>query len=393
MKKVAQIVFRRLTAADFFNINKPKGVEARGGGQSYIDFPTSAVSPPDWESFFADEKVIEAKSGPLWRFTVNSLGLGQSQKAEIGRRRDASYNIRAQKLGTKESNRLFAWHPQYSGFPAAVDPESRVGVPNLVIYLIRTTEGEYWAGWFQAAAPKAEWQVDERLRRMFTQDDGNIYLNPAIDFDEGDGEWAFRTGAATAAPATKTSVPTSQKPGDVSSHPPIVDRPAAVLGKQGADASKKKSPRYQQKTEDEIVASLFFDDLIDEPLGAKKLLTISVLKRNQKIVGALKALYKGQCQLTGEKYVFKKTDGQVYCEAHHLVPLGSGGADSPYNLIIVSPLIHRMLHYADVSGIDLNKIVNNTLAIEINGTPFTITWHPKHAEPVNAAARNGDGQK
>ena len=39
------------------------------------------------------------------------------------------------------------------------------------------------------------------------------------------------------------------------------------------------------------------------------------------------------------------------------------------------------------------KIVNNTLAIEINGAPFTITWHPKHAELVNAAARNGDGQK
>ena len=82
-----------------------------------------------------------------------------------------------------------------------------------------------------------------------------------------------------------------------------------------------------------------------------------MLQRNQKIVAALKALYGGRCQLTGDQFVFKKTDGELYCEAHHLLALGSGGADSPYNLVIVSPLIHRMFHYAEVSGLDLNWTV------------------------------------
>ena len=49
---ISVIVFRYLTDADFFNINKPSGTEAGGGGQSYIDFPTSVISLDDWRRFF-----------------------------------------------------------------------------------------------------------------------------------------------------------------------------------------------------------------------------------------------------------------------------------------------------------------------------------------------------
>ncbi len=376
MKKAAQIVFRRLTAADFFNINKPRGSEARGGGQSYIDFPTSAVRLVDWENFFSGEKTIQTSSGPLWRFTVHSLGLGKSQTAEIGRRRDASFNIRAQKLGTKASNRLFAWHPQYSGFPSPADPTSRSGVPShLVIYLVRTIEGEHWAGWFEAAGPKPGWQVDKSLAPMFAQNDGNIYLEPAIDFDEDDGNWPFKMiGIA------------SPKSGEVQKLAPVV--PSAAKAKMVTGPATKSPAPFRPKLEEEIIADLFADDFASDSVPEKKQVLVNVLKRDQKIVGALKALYKGNCQLTGDKFVFKKTDGQIYCEAHHLLSLGSGGEDSPYNLIIVSPLIHRMFHYANVSGLDLGKIVDNKLEIKINGEPFTITWHPKHAPLVNEAAPN-----
>ena len=110
-----------------------------------------------------------------------------------------------------------------------------------------------------------------------------------------------------------------------------------------------------------------------------------VLKRNEKAVASLKKLYRDECQLTWKKYVFKKTDGRLYCEAHHLIPLGEGGADSPHNLIIVSPLIHRMFHYAEISGLDLGRIVDNKLELKINREPFTITSHPGHAEFVASA--------
>ena len=73
-------------------------------------------------------------------------------------------------------------------------------------------------------------------------------------------------------------------------------------------------------------------------------------------------MYGGKCQITGETMTFKKKNGELYSEVHHLIPLGESGSDSYANAIVISPLIHRMLHYADVSEIDLNHAIkNNTI--------------------------------
>lgn len=364
MKRAVQIVYRRLTTADFYNINKPKGSEKRGGGQSYIDFPTSAVKPSDWAKFFAGQQPHQTHSGPLWRFQINSLGLGMSQELEIGQRRPASYNIRAQKLGTQRSNRVYAWHPKHSAFPAPRDPSKRTGIPNLVIYLLRADDGDYWAGWFRAAAPGAKWQIDDRLRPMFSKDQGTIYLEPPVLFDQNDSAWPFSLAATPA-------------------------QSFAGLGAVAApvaEQTSKKRIQFKAKTEEETIADLLAEDFADvEP--RKRQVSIEVLKRNTKAISALKALYRGSCQISGETLTFKKLDGVLYCEGHHLVPLGKGGADSPYNIIVVSPLIHRMLHYARVKGIDLAKIKNNRLTIEINGAEYAIKWHPKHAELVEQATK------
>ena len=102
-----------------------------------------------------------------------------------------------------------------------------------------------------------------------------------------------------------------------------------------------------------------------------------------KAVKDLKALYENRCQISGEIYSFKKIDGVTYSEVHHLIPLGKGGADDPRNMIVVNPLIKRMLHYAEVTGLDFNAIQEDEdgescLEIRINGEPFTIIWHKDH---------------
>lgn len=375
MKNAIQIVFRRLTAADFYNINKPKGSEARGGGQSYIDFPTSAIRPSDWKRFFSGQKTLTSQSGPFWNFTIQSIGLGKSQPLIIGQRRDASFNVRAQKLGTAESNRVYAWHPQYSGFPALKDPNDRSGIPNLVIYIVKTDGDEYWAGWFQGAKPQANWQTDARLQQMFSNDQGTIYLEPSIVFDETDLGWPFRLNIKAAKAVVSSPA--------ADAVPPLFAEIAS-----SAKSAPAKNYQFKQKSESQILDELFAEDV--EPDGsapAKKLVTVKIRERNSKIVLALKSLYGGKCQISGEQYVFKKLDGEFYCEAHHLIALGEGGADSPYNIIIVSPLIHRMLHYASVTGLDLAKIKNNQLTIQINGVAYTITWHPKHAALVNSTPK------
>ena len=92
------IVFRRITAADFYNIYKEPGAEAGGGGQSYIDIDTSGVSIEAWKEFFAGISPTNQKGGPLWTFEVNSLGIVGKQLLKIGQRRSSSVSIREQKL-------------------------------------------------------------------------------------------------------------------------------------------------------------------------------------------------------------------------------------------------------------------------------------------------------
>jgi 5-methylcytosine-specific restriction enzyme A len=62
-KRVDSIVFRRMTYADFYNINKKGGEEAGGGGQSYFDIPLNKVSLDNWTSFIG-AKTGDAAEGP-----------------------------------------------------------------------------------------------------------------------------------------------------------------------------------------------------------------------------------------------------------------------------------------------------------------------------------------
>ena len=158
--------------------------------------------------------------------------------------------------------------------------------------------------------------------------------------------------------------------------------PAMVAVGAPVPIPKPAKPR----TEEEILDSLFNDDEIETATPAKKEQIRIVRSRNLKAVKNLKDLYGGKCQVSGEILTFKKKDGAYYCEAHHLIPLGKEGADDPHNIIVISPLVHRMLHYADVSEIDLSKIAaDNTLEITINGKKHKITWHQKHCDLIRKA--------
>ena len=149
---------------------------------------------------------------------------------------------------------------------------------------------------------------------------------------------------------------------------------------------KKKKTPYNAKigrTEEEIAVDLFHDDSSSEEVKKTKKV-IETFERNRKAVRDLKRLYK-TCQITGDDFIFEKVNGEPYTEVHHLIPLGEGGSDEPSNLVVISAHIHRMLHYADVDGIDLSKIVDDRLDFTINKEPFTITWLPKHAEVIAAS--------
>jgi len=368
MRIATEIVFRRITAADFFNIYKAPGQEPGGGGQSYIDVDTSGVSVPQWRHFLQPSPETQLIGGPAWDLPIRSLGSGYRQTVKIGQRRPTSVSIRAQKIYSARSNRVRAWHPDHTPFPRPAQPPTSSNDPiippliqGLVIYIIRDTRGEFWAGWFKARKPLPSWEVDIRLQPMFTADEGFIRLEPGLWFDEMNIDWPFTPATAS----TGTLNPYEKK--------------------KASPAARAKLERLQ--SDDTIIGDLFNQDEVIDASPQTRTRIQQVRKRNIAAVKKLKQLYKGQCQITGAQYIFEKTNGEPYTEAHHLVPLGKGGADSPLNLIIISAHVHRMLHLASVSTIDPSQMKNNKLPIVINGKKYTITWDQRHAEAVRSAAR------
>lgn len=372
MKKAKWVIFHRLTSADFYETSKPRVPGARGGAQSYIDIAGNSVSLADWESgFFNGITPTQETQGPAWDIDLNSLGSGRSQPVRIASRTSSNgtyrnVSVRSQKIHSREANRVFAWHPNHSSFPDlpagaqnAHDARLAPLIADLVIYLVRTDIGDFWAGWFQKSSPDPSWTVDPRLQVMFTDNEGHIELDPTVDFDEGVSDWPFQKSAGVVTTPIITS-PSSTSP---------------------APASPRPTRTYKPLSQEEATKQLIDDDMINNAPETKEATRLT-RARNQKAVRVLKDLY-GKCQITDSEFIFKKSDGSPYLEVHHLIPLGEGGADSPANLVVLSAHMHRMLHYADVSEIDLSQIDKNRLEIVINGNQFTITWHPDHAKLVN----------
>ncbi|WP_413734386.1 hypothetical protein [Shewanella sp. BJSY2023SW005] len=364
MECVSKIVYRQLTDADFFNINKPRDMEQGGGGQTYIDFPTRNVSVNNWENFFSGIVNVNrtiAAQGPSWQFPIFSLGLdGPStapiQNLKVYQRRGASICISSQKLDSSRTNRVRAWHPD-AGFPYPADNTQRALCPSgLMVYLAATTSGKVWAGWYlndgTTPLPFSGYQLPE-LNEMFeTHHDQEGYSGlielptNTLFLDPLDSNTPLKTNY----PAT----------------PPVVSNPPVQIN------------------EEQHIDDLFLEDTSPNTPVTQQERVVQIRRRNRGLVSTLKSLYNHTCQVTGTEFLFQKKDGTYYTEAHHLIPLGEGGSDRVENLIVISPQIHSMLHHANVTGLDLNNITFDAagyghLNFYINDKLFTITWHPSHA--------------
>lgn len=340
-KRITSLVFRRLTYADFRHINKVGGEEQGGGGQSYIDFPTGDIPLQTWFHFLGQNTSYGAQNRPIWEFIINSIGLDNPQKLKVYQRRSASISIASQKIHSKESNRIAAWHPSNS-FPIDFDPN----VDNLVIYITKTTDNEFWAGWFLKNEIPRNWDLGTEIEQLFTKECAYIELK------------------------TKTFIDTENK-----------DWPFYFRGQTLQHQLKKQEDKEEDLINEDTSPRLL--TLLNAPTSiVVKERVLKIRHRNGAIVKNLKELYQGKCQISGESLTFKKKNGEWYCEVHHLIPLGENGSDDYANVIVVSPLIHRMLHYAEVSPIDLSKIKDFKLVISINNAPYEITWHPEHMKVV-----------
>jgi 5-methylcytosine-specific restriction protein A len=240
---------------------------------------------------------------------------------------------------------VIAWRP-VNGFPVAFPANE-----NLVVYIIKTSDQQYWAGWFKENTIPSYWPVNTSLKRMFEEQAGIIKFNATsrVLINSENVTWPFYFKAV-----------------EVINQ--IVNEDAIEEDLVNEDVSSKLADIATSNLPPEVKQRI-----------------INIRKRNKAVVNNLKNLYENKCQISGEDLTFIKRNGERYSEVHHLISLGENGSDSYANAIVVSPLIHRMLHYADVSAIDLNNIGDGQLPITINGVGYTITWHPEHVSTVEDA--------
>lgn len=357
MKTVRYLAYRALTPADYFNIYKPPRTEPRGGGQLYIDFPTSAIIVADWRRFFRGVKGLtetSAARGPRWECRIHSIGVPRApgrSRLVMYQRRPQSVCIANQNLFSRGSERIPAWHPRH-GFPQPRRQARRGESPpdGLTVFLVRTSDDEIWAGWFQEVNARSICEGRASIKKLKTM------LAPGKRSGEAN-MLRFVDGQLTLRPSARGPVFTTS----------------------GAEAEEKALLDEWFSEEDDT------SGLRDR---RRKEYFHRVWERNKSAVSRLKALYRNRCQITGRKFTFRTKGGSLYVEAHHLVPLGEGGADNPHNIIIVSAHIHRMLHHAHVDQFDLKDIRKDkrgwgVLSIRIDSKPYRIRWHPRHLRVVD----------
>lgn len=177
------LVFRKLTSNEFKAITNTIN-SVGGGSQTYIDFPKGCISDDEFKEFFDSDGKPNA-NGYEWEFYVNSLSLGQThQKEIISARRSSSNSLREQ----NKENRIEIWKNEKSGFP--LDSYDEKNNP-IIVYIIKSDNKEYWAGWFYRNYVNDTWPMTKGLSSMLWQDCAYIKFDAQIPFDVNDFTWPF----------------------------------------------------------------------------------------------------------------------------------------------------------------------------------------------------------
>lgn len=83
--------------------------------------------------------------------------------------------------------------------------------------------------------------------------------------------------------------------------------------------------------------------------------------RNPLVVAGAIARSGGRCEMPDcDAKLFRRDDGTVYLEVHHIQPLSEGGEDTLANAAALCPRCHRELHFG-VERLELRGILRNSV--------------------------------
>jgi 5-methylcytosine-specific restriction endonuclease McrA len=78
----------------------------------------------------------------------------------------------------------------------------------------------------------------------------------------------------------------------------------------------------------------------------KRLREVSDFVRDAYVVAAALLRANDACEMPGcSRELFKRENGTIYLEVHHIIPLAEDGEDSLDNAAALCPACHRELHY------------------------------------------------
>lgn len=184
---LAGVWYKRLTPADFFNIERHADAgPAGGGGQTYIDLPSDARDA----LFHLLQKPLPTSDDWPSGFTIQARAIGNPnlvaplsfdyRGAAVGHRYKVSNQVRQR----EDSQRHPAWTRDL-GFPTAPDnigdleEAAQFVGPGLTIYVARLMDGTYYAGYVKGLELPAGWPTE--LQPMFTDSTGYIAVDAPAD--------------------------------------------------------------------------------------------------------------------------------------------------------------------------------------------------------------------
>ncbi len=174
---VTELFWRVITRGDFFNIERASTAgPVGGGGQRYIDVPLGGKLSPSDLGLFLTGNPFSASPDTWPTVTINARAVGQvNQQALLefaARAVQSRYKISNQNRQASGSRRHPAWRVE-NGFPQASDTiagttdPSMPDVSRLKVFVAKTEESDYYAGYVNTDTMPAGWPTGVGLEVLF----------------------------------------------------------------------------------------------------------------------------------------------------------------------------------------------------------------------------------
>lgn len=185
MEFVEMILYKKVNNGDLLNIDREVFAGATGGGQTYFDL--GGINQEKLVQFLeygsSEEKDDPESFENRKKYTIEAFQLGKLN--HIGKLEfDPRKSRNNYKISDQRNNRHSAWLPS-NGFPTiplgaryAADIKN---IPNLFIFIVKTTDKKYYAGFINNQLP-ISWESGLGLERLLSWDNRDTNKG-FIDFE------------------------------------------------------------------------------------------------------------------------------------------------------------------------------------------------------------------